>query len=154
MSLFPCSTTIWLVNRPLNTNAPSLILPCRSPLQSSFFFAPAFAFRRGHFLPGFLSSSRHLSKRPLHVRLPTSPLVSIPRLSQPLDGFLRSLVSQACFILQPRARFLLFRGFSLRTVFLSHRKKLPPCRFRSSTYLPKLVSMLLAFDFEAFTHTK
>jgi hypothetical protein len=59
-----------------------------------------FVFRRGHYLPRFSSSSRHNRKRPLRARVPMASLVSVLRLSQPLDGLLRFAVSQAYFILQ------------------------------------------------------
>jgi len=61
---------------------------------------------------------------------PISPLRSVHRFSQPLDGFLRA---PACGLVSSRSHVqgcLPFRGFSPRAAPLPHRKRLPPCRWR------------------------
>jgi len=105
------------------------ILPWRSPPQSSFahFSRPA-SFDPSMPTQGFGPHRDITGKRPLGVRDAMPSLGSAHRLSQPLDGLLRSPASQACFIPQPRPGLSPFRGFSPRAVALPHRKRLPPCR--------------------------
>jgi hypothetical protein len=55
-------------------------------------------------------------------------LRSVLRLSQPLDGLLRSPALQACSIPQPRPGLSPFRGFSSRAARLLHQQPMPPCR--------------------------
>jgi hypothetical protein len=88
-------------------------------------------------LPGFRPSSRHHQVRPLDARNFQSPLRSVLRLSQPLDGLLRTLTPQACFIPQPRSGPISIKGFSLDAATLPRRKELPPCRWGMVTHRTK-----------------
>jgi hypothetical protein len=103
-----------------------LILPCATPLQSSFVRAPRRSpcDARLHLPVGFVPSSRHHSKAATIFRGAShAPLRSVLRLSQPLDGFFRSrargLISSRSHVQGP----LSFRGFSPAAATLPHRKE-------------------------------
>lgn len=104
-----------------------LILPRATPLRSSFAQPP----RRSPFgarlhLPlGFVPSSRlHSRAATFFRRASHAPLRSVLRLSQPRDGFFRSvarrLIPSRCHVQGP----LSFRGFSPAAATLPHRKEL------------------------------
>jgi len=85
-----------------------------------------------------------------------SPLRSVHRRSQPLDGFLRTRALQACFIPQPRpGPSLPFRGFFLRaadSLLQEDRAPLPLACERSPNR--SSAATLTRPDFEALLHTK
>lgn len=100
----------------------------RDPLQSSFALTPAHDPFGTRLLPGFHPSSRHHRVRPLASRVPKSSIRSVRRRSQPLDGFLRTPASRACYIPQPRPGYLCsFRGLpSPRSRRFPHRNRAAP----------------------------
>lgn len=104
----------------------------RPPLQSSFASAPARSLSGTGPLPGFRPSSRHHRARPPAAGAPNSPLRSVLRCSQPLDGFLRAPASRACFIPQPPPGIVPRSGGSLpaQPRFLIE-SVVPPCRWQA-----------------------
>jgi hypothetical protein len=109
-----------LDNRPLESFESSFILPCRfsSSEYLCFRFRPKFAFRRGHYLPRFLSPSRH------HQRVSTSregfqclatfrpQIFSISRRFTPLTGFVGLFHPTATYAILPVQGFLSLRSTS------------------------------------------
>lgn len=102
---------------PSSRNSPSEFLrSCTSP----------FILRCSAHLPlGFVPSSRHHDRAATFFRgASQSPLRSVLRFSQPLDGFFRSLarrlIPSRCHVQGPRS----YRGFSPDTATLPHRKEL------------------------------
>jgi hypothetical protein len=93
---------------------------------------------------------------------PRSRGISQSRRYVPLTGFLNlsAVCSPASFtgLFHPidhvQGSFTPSRDFSLRAVFLPHRKALPPCRCRDSTHRPKPAAMSSRLDFEASVHAE
>jgi len=114
-----CRTTVpW-------SNRPRFIPSClRAPSEFLRFSSRFSSFDVKHTYQGSFPLRGVTRAHPLFTGSATSPLCSVLRLSQPLDGLLRPLAPRACSIPQPRPGFIPFRGFSLRAAALPRRKRL------------------------------
>jgi hypothetical protein len=136
LGLFPCPALTYPSDRPLVRVRSRFILPCRRS-SSEYLLAkhPLRAFPlEALTYPGSRSSSRHHQAASTHRGKCQSPLRSAPRLSQPLDGLLRSLAVRVYFTPKPRP------GFDRSGASLSVQphnligRTLPPCRCSSARF--------------------
>jgi len=103
---------------------------------------------------GFRPSPRHHHGASTRTGAPESPLRSVLRRSQPLDGFLRAV---ACRLVSSRSRaqdHFPFRGFPLSTAVLLHQKAVPPCRWNKARSPASGLPQTKLVDFEALLRTE
>jgi hypothetical protein len=126
----------------------------QAPPQSSFDSTTALTFRCEQGLPGFLPSSRHHCSASTRTGVPESPLGSVLRRSQPLDGLLRSAPREPISSHNRVQDARPFRGLATLHRLRPHRPKMPPCRWTQARSPTNRWPQTKLLDFEALLHTK
>jgi hypothetical protein len=128
------------------------ILSC--PQSSSQFlrlFLPATPFKATY--PAKVSSLFATSPEPStqHGSTP-SPAMFRPQAFSTSRRFAPPPASRAYCIPLPRLGFFPFRGFSRFAAVPTHRRAVPPCRYRADRSPPRIAATLGQTDFEALLH--
>jgi len=146
---FPNEVELERFDRSPETSRIRIILPWLWSLSEFLRRPPAQSLLApGHYLPGFLPSSRHDWRSPQFARVPD--LVTFrPRVFSTSRRFTPPPAPRACFIPQPRPGFSrLGVGPDLQRAS-TRRRPQPPCRSDPSPRGLSLVSRSESADFEA-----
>lgn len=103
---------------------------------------------------GFRPSPRRHHSASTRAGVPKSPLRSVPRHSQPLDGFLRAAARRLVSSRSRAQDHFPCRGFSLRTAVLLPQKAVPPCRSNKVRSPASGLPRTKLADFEALLRTE